>query len=89
MTRMSTAILMAVLAVCTITASGPTTVAGTDLAATTLNGNPRVYYQGDDGHVHELAWSPPDWVHRDVTKDAITRDANNVTIDAKSAGLLG
>ena len=70
MTRMSTAILMAGLAACTITASAPTAVAGTDLAVTTLRGDPRVYHQGDDGHVHELAWQYPDWVHRDVTKDA-------------------
>ena len=51
-------------------AGGPTAAAGTALTATTLEGNPRVYYQADDRQVHELAWDPPEWHHRVVTRDA-------------------
>jgi hypothetical protein len=40
------------------------------LAATSLNDNPRVYYQGLDGEIHELAWNNPFWSHRTVSKDA-------------------
>ena len=44
---------------------------GSPLAATTLGGNLRVYYRDGDGHVHELAFWLPNWVHRDVTHDAV------------------
>src|SRR5271166_2617433 len=40
--------------------------AGSALTSTTLGGNPRVYYLGDDRQVHELAWNPG-WQHNAVT----------------------
>ena len=45
-------------------------IPGTGLAATTLNGNPRVYYVERGYEVHELAWIPSAWNHRNLTKDA-------------------
>lgn len=50
-------------------AGGPAPVPGT-LTATTVNGNPRIYYLADDGHVRELAWVVDKWYRRDVTDDA-------------------
>ena len=40
------------------------------LTSTTLNGNPRTYYETADGQIHELAWSGSNWSERVVTTDA-------------------
>ena len=45
-----------------VAASGAVPAAsGSALTATTLGGNPRVYYQADDHCVHELAWLDDHW----------------------------
>jgi hypothetical protein len=57
----------------TTDASGVPAARGSTLAVTTItNGDPRVYYLADDGHVHELAWRSLThlWSHRDVTANA-------------------
>ena len=46
---------------------------GDSLIATTVGGDPRIYYLAADGHIHELAWTGAGaeraWVHRDLTSD--------------------
>ena len=53
-------------------AGGQPAMAGSALTSTLLDGNPRVYYVGNDNHVYELAWSRDDdhWYLRDVTGEA-------------------
>ena len=43
---------------------------GPFLSATTVNSAPRLYYVGQYGHVHELAWIVDEWLHVDVTTSA-------------------
>ena len=43
---------------------------GSGMSATTVNGAPRLYYVGEQGHVHELAWITDEWIHSDVTQSA-------------------
>ena len=52
----------------TSAASAPSAVAGTAIACFGLGESrlPRVYFQSDDGHVHEIAWNPH-WSTTDIT----------------------
>jgi hypothetical protein len=52
------------------TAGGSPAAAGSALTATTLGGNPRVYYLADDHRVQELAWLGSEWSYAPVSADA-------------------
>jgi hypothetical protein len=70
MARMKFSALGTVLASCILAAGGLPVAAGTALTSTTVGGdNPRVYYQGDDRRIHELAWWGDHWNHAVVGLD--------------------
>jgi hypothetical protein len=56
--------------VTTSAGNAPPAAAGSAISSTVGGTAPHVYYLGTDAHVHELAWSGANWVHRDVTTSA-------------------
>lgn len=67
---------------------GGPVVARNSLGVTTVGydrGSPRIYYSGEDSHIHELAWVADDWSYSDVT-NRVLAEANvspaNVDLDA-------
>ena len=55
-----------------IAALGPAPVAGSPIAAmSTKNGDPRVYFTGTDGDVHQLAWEGGNWAAHWASLDLI------------------
>ena len=53
--------------VVTTAAGGPDVAFGRALSSTTYNGDPRVYYEGGDGSIHELALWGGKWHHLALT----------------------
>ena len=44
----------------------PRPCADSELTSLSLNGQPRVYYQGEDFHVHEIGWDGSNWFHKNL-----------------------